>query len=142
MATNNQSRHMPQSQIPLPVDRPSNEDIALHHAHAHAQAQAHAHYRPASPPPNNVRYFDPGQDNYRHPLIQNTIYERRDSFMDKVYEHKWCIGKATFYALLFYCLTSPSVIEMTSNYVPNFMSRRTAHTIIFWIFYLLLNCRN
>jgi len=79
---------------------------------------------------------------YQIPHIQRSPTETYEqSVLPKiVIDNKMRILKASFYAFLFYCLTAPSVIEMTSNYIPNFLTKRLAHTILFGFLYLLLNC--
>ena len=76
------------------------------------------------------------------PIVNNNIIEKNNSISDIFFEHKWSFAKAIFYSFLFYFLTSPNVIEMTSNYIPPFIGKRTAHSIIFGIFFLLLNWKN
>ena len=76
---------------------------------------------------NNLKNIETIQSNY----INNIFFE-----------HKWAFARAIFYSLLFYFLTSPNVIEMTSNYIPQFIGKRTAHTVIFGILFLLLNWKN
>lgn len=77
------------------------------------------------------------------PIINNQIKNNdvisNHSINNIFLEHKWIFAQAIFYSLLFYFLTSPNVIEMTSNYIPQFIGKRIGHSIIFGILFLLLN---
>jgi hypothetical protein len=74
-------------------------------------------------------------------LLNNNLLEKKNT-SDIFFEHKWSIVKAMFYSVLFYILTSQNVIEITSNFIPHFIGKRTAHSIIFGLLYLLLNWNN
>jgi len=82
------------------------------------------------------------QTEYQMPNIQipSTKTYEQSILPNIIVDNKMRILKASFYAFLFYCLTAPSVIEMTSNYIPSFLTKRLAHTILFGLLYLLLNC--
>ena len=126
-------RNLSKSDIPIPLDRPQNEPIYSNEVYQN-QLPNNSYIQSQMP------YYNDSLNSYLNP--PNKIYEKNDGIVNKIMEHKWCISKAIFYSLLFYCLTSPSIIEVTSYYVPEFMSKRTAHTFIFGLFYLLLNCRS
>ena len=67
---------------------------------------------------------------------------KNNGLSEIIIDHKWNIVKAIFYSILFYFFTSPNLIELTANYIPSFIGTRLAHTILFGLFYLLLNWKN
>ena len=71
-----------------------------------------------------------------------TGVKKNNGLSEVIMDHKWNIIKAVFYSFLFYFFTSPNLIDLTSNYIPSFIGTRLAHTILFGLFYLLLNWKN
>lgn len=95
---------------------------------------------------NNMNYMN-NLNNYNklnmlnNPNMINN-QNKSESFFDVLSDHKWSIAKAIFYSMLFYFFTSPNLIELTETYIPRSIGVRLAHTILFGLFYLLLNWKN
>ena len=87
--------------------------------------------------------------NYLNPYNQNSFIQNNQANVSEknnesniFFQHKWIILKSIFYATLFYFLTAPNVIEMTANYIPSFIGKRLAHSIIFGLVFLILNWKS
>ena len=103
-------------QIPLEIAQQSQQPIPVQ---KHVQRQVYT-------PPPKIQYVYPPAE---------------DSFFDKVSKYRWSIMYATIYGVLFYILTSPQIIEFTSTYIPSFISKRMAHSILFGLIYLVFNLK-